>query len=103
MVEYSLIILAAITFSLLWPLAKRAARLGAEYMNWSKRAFGSDFSAFGAGFRTFQIFSAETAEGKEAEYIDEKLPQEREIIRALRAFLISLYILATIYFLYVSR
>src|SRR5262249_3182319 len=97
------IILAAITFSLLWLLAKKVPKLGAEYMDWSKRAFGSFFSAFGAGFRTFQVFSAETEEGKEAEYIDEKLPQERKVVRSFLAFLISLYILATIYFLYVSR
>jgi len=72
-------------------------------MDWSKRAFDSDFRVFGAGFKRFRVFSAETAVGKEAEYIDEKLPQERKIIRSFRAFLISLYVLATIYLLYMSR
>lgn len=61
----------------------------------------------GAEINTFRIFSAETAEGKEAEYIDEKLPQERKqerkIVRFFRAFLISLAVLTTIYVLYMSR
>jgi hypothetical protein len=72
-------------------------------MDWSKRAFDSGLSALGARFNTYRVFSAETAEGKEAEYIDEKLSQERKVVRSFLAFLISLFILATIYFLYLSR
>ncbi len=103
MFEYSLIILAAIAFPLLWSLAKKVPKLLARYMDWSKRAFPSEFSAFRAEISAFRVYSAETADGEEAEYIDEELPQSRKIVRSFRAFLISLYFLAIIYFLYMNR
>ncbi|MGH9937830.1 MAG: hypothetical protein ACREAM_16415 [Blastocatellia bacterium] len=102
MIKYSLIALAVIVFAVLWSLTKKCPKLFAKYVGWSKSAYGADFNAFDADFNKHPVFSAETADGKEAEYINEKLHQERNIVRFLRAFLITLYVLVAVS-LYLSR
>jgi len=102
MIEYSLIVLAVMFFPVLWALTKKCPKLLAKHLAWSKSAYSADFNAFDADFNKHQIFSVETIDGKEAEYINEELHQERNVVRFLRAFLITMYVLAAVS-LYLSR
>lgn len=94
-----LFILATIAFMALWPVAKKYPKMLVRDIAWFKDTY-SDFNL--QYFNRPQVFSAETAEGKEAEFIDDKLSEERKIVRLLRAMLIGLYLFATAY-LYLKR
>lgn len=47
--------------------------------------------------KLLNVFSAETVSGTEAEFINEDLPEKKEIVRLCRIILIGLYLVFTIY------
>lgn len=52
---------------------------------------------------TLHVYSGETASGKEAEFIDDKLPEERKIVRFFRIILATLYFVVVLYMLLVGK
>lgn len=95
MIDDVLVILALLAFPLLWHLLKRCPKWFANYLarygDWSKYTDQADFSRP-------QVFSAETVNGGEAEFVDYQIPKERSVIRMLRAILVSLYLIGAAYF-----
>jgi hypothetical protein len=59
-------------------------------LNWSRGEYGADVNRS-------PVYSAETAGGREAEFIDDWLPQEDKIVFFLRVVLVTLYFLAAAY------
>ena len=99
MFEFLSGLLAILVFPILWSLTRKCPRvvrrLAARYVNWSRGEYGADFNRS-------PVYSAETAGGKEAEFIDDQLPQEHRIVFFLRVVLVTLYFLAAAYLIFES-
>jgi len=75
----------------LWKLAEKSPALFAKMLQ--------QRNAMAAWLNTLLVFSATTPDNREAEFIDDRLPEQRRLIRVLRALLIVSYFLLTIYLL----
>jgi len=103
MFEFLSGLLAILAFPILWslirkcpkPLARVVRYLAVWYADRSRGGYGVDFNRS-------PVYSAETASGKEAEFIDNRLPQEHKIVFFLRVVLVTLYSLAVAYLIFES-
>jgi len=50
--------------------------------------------------QTLHVYSAETPDGKEAEFINDMLPERTKTIRFFRAILFTVYLFITIYLIF---
>jgi hypothetical protein len=94
MFEFLSGLLAILAFPILWSLTRKCPRvvrlLAARCVNWSRGEYDADLNRS-------PVYSAETPSGREAEFIDDRLPQEHKIVFLLRAVLVTVYFLAAVY------
>jgi hypothetical protein len=93
MLEYASIMLLILVSVFLWSFIGKHPEFPARILSRLKRAEAMDYELFDLS----HVFSAETADGKEAEFIDDKLYDKRKIVRFSRAILVILCILLIVY------
>ena len=89
--KLALIIPLLLLLVYLWKLAEKSPALFAKMLQQQ--------NGMAEWLNSLPIFSATTANNREAEFIDGPLPEQRKLIRVLRALLIISYFLLTVYLL----
>lgn len=93
MLEYVLIIILLILVFILvwWFIGKYPERIAKTFPFIRERDVVDS---------TLHVFSAETPDGKEAEFIDEQLPAKNKFVRFFRTILIAVYFLIIAYLIF---
>lgn len=101
MVEQLFIPLLILAFPGFWFLAPTLARILGPYLPLNRALFSFLTWTHNPALKVRQpkIHSAETTNGREAEFTDEELAEEAALIRSLRELLISLYFVGAIVYL----
>lgn len=88
MIESIRIVLSPLLFILLWKIIGKCPALFAEIINWIRQARPRDAMLL--------VFSAATANNREAEFVDERAVSGRRLVRLLRTLLAISYLLLVI-------
>jgi len=94
MIQFALIFLMLLIFVFLWTFIEKGPALFAKMLQHQNGMAG--------WLNSLLAFSATTTDNREAEFIDDQLPEQRKMIRLihlLRALLIISYVLFAIYWL----
>jgi hypothetical protein len=94
MIEFALIILMLPIFVFLWKFIEKGPALFAKMADLLQKQ-----NSMAAWLNSLLLFSATTPDNREAEFIDEPLPEQRKLIRLLRALLIIGFLLFAVYWL----